>query len=95
MKPMLKAPGTKRLKLKYDQPLSSFAFNFNFRRYTMEAVAAAEKDQVGQGSKYVNRRRRRSLLAELSAADPARPILTREELAWVAGAMVGRCRLTR
>jgi len=34
IKPMLKAPGTKRLKLRYDVPLSNFAFNFNLRRYT-------------------------------------------------------------
>ena len=34
MKPTLKAPGTKLLKLKFDQPLSSFAFKFNLRRYT-------------------------------------------------------------
>jgi hypothetical protein len=33
MKPALKAPGTKPLKLKYDELLSSFAFNFNLRRY--------------------------------------------------------------
>ena len=34
IKPTLKAPGSKRLKLKYDELLSSFAFNFNLRRYT-------------------------------------------------------------
>jgi len=34
MKPTLKAPGTKLLKLKFDQPLSSFAFKFNLHRYT-------------------------------------------------------------
>ena len=33
MKPMLKAPGTERLKRKYDEVLSSFAFNFNLRHY--------------------------------------------------------------
>ena len=33
-KPMLKAPGTKRLKPKYDELLSKFAFKFNLRRYT-------------------------------------------------------------
>jgi hypothetical protein len=33
IKPKLKAPGTKRLKLTYDQLLSSFAFKFNLRRY--------------------------------------------------------------
>jgi hypothetical protein len=30
----LNAHGTKRLKLKCDEPLSDFAFNFNLRRYT-------------------------------------------------------------
>ena len=35
MKPMLKPPGTKRLKLKYDKLLLSFAFEFNLRRCTM------------------------------------------------------------
>ena len=33
MKPMLKPPGTKHLKLKCDILLSSLAFNFNLRRY--------------------------------------------------------------
>ena len=32
IKPTLKAPGTKRLKLKYDEPLSKIAFEFNLRR---------------------------------------------------------------
>ncbi len=35
IKPTLKAPGTKRLKLKYDKLLSSFAFDFNLRRYNV------------------------------------------------------------
>jgi hypothetical protein len=30
---LLKAPGTQRLKLKYEAPPSNFAFNFNLRRY--------------------------------------------------------------
>ena len=33
IKPVLKAPGTKRLKLKCGQLLSNFAFNFNLHRY--------------------------------------------------------------
>jgi len=33
IKPTLKAPGTERLKLKCDEPLLNFAFNFNLRRY--------------------------------------------------------------
>jgi len=35
MKPMLKAPRTKRLKLKYDEMPSNVAFKFNLRRYTL------------------------------------------------------------
>ena len=35
IKPTLKAPGTKRLKLTYDKLLSSFAINFKLRRYTV------------------------------------------------------------
>ena len=35
MKPELKPPGTERLKPKCDILLSSSAFKFNFRRYTM------------------------------------------------------------
>jgi len=33
MNPMLKAPEIKRLKLKRDEVVSSFAFKFNLRRY--------------------------------------------------------------
>ena len=31
----MKAPGTKRLKLEYDELLADFAFNFILRRYTV------------------------------------------------------------
>jgi hypothetical protein len=43
---MLKAPGSKRLTLKYDEPLSNFAFKFNLRRYIMglPQCSAAEMD---------------------------------------------------
>jgi len=36
IKPMLKAPGTKRLKLKSDELLSKFTFKFNLRHYTLD-----------------------------------------------------------
>ena len=36
IKPTLKAPGTKRLNLKNDEPLSNFGFKFNLRPYSME-----------------------------------------------------------
>ena len=41
MKPMLKAPGAKRLKLKYDGPLSNCAFKFNVRRSIEETTLFA------------------------------------------------------
>jgi hypothetical protein len=34
MKPMLKPPGIKRLKLESDEPLSTFGFKIDLRRYT-------------------------------------------------------------
>jgi hypothetical protein len=37
----LKAPVTKLLKLKCDDPLSNFAFNFNLRRYTTVSAGVA------------------------------------------------------
>jgi hypothetical protein len=42
IKPPLKAPGIKRLKLKYDDPLSKFGFKFNLRRYIMVLRQAGE-----------------------------------------------------
>jgi hypothetical protein len=46
IKPTLKAPGTKRLKLNYDELLSNFAFKFNLRRYDVGGaqVPAAAHD---------------------------------------------------
>jgi hypothetical protein len=43
MKPKLKSPGTKRLKLFHDELLSKFAFKFNSRRYIK--VSKEELDQ--------------------------------------------------
>ena len=40
IKPKLKPPGYERLKLKYDIPLSSLAFDFNLRRYSMGRLRA-------------------------------------------------------
>jgi hypothetical protein len=37
IRPTLKAPGNKRLKLKCDEPLSKIAFNFTLFRYTKGA----------------------------------------------------------
>jgi len=35
MKPTLKAPGSKRLKLEHEKLLSNVGFNFNLRRYNV------------------------------------------------------------
>ena len=45
IKPTLTAPGSKRLKLKFDEPLSNFAFKFNMRCYT-----AGGDDNLGAGA---------------------------------------------
>jgi hypothetical protein len=43
-KPTLNAPGTKRLKLKHDEVLSSFAVNCNLRRYVTATAIYATPD---------------------------------------------------
>jgi len=47
IKPTSKVRGTKRLKLKYDRPLSRFALKFNLRRYT--AVDDGRELQIATG----------------------------------------------
>jgi hypothetical protein len=46
MKLMLEAPGTKRWKLKHDQPPSKFAFKSNLRRYMKEARRCDARDAI-------------------------------------------------
>jgi hypothetical protein len=43
-KPVLKASGTKRLKLRYDEPLTNFAFKLNMRRYGTDAKIRPQPD---------------------------------------------------
>ena len=38
IKPTLKAPGPNLLTLKCDEPLSTFAFKFNLRRYNQSLI---------------------------------------------------------
>ena len=40
IKPTLKAPGSKRLKLEDEKMLSNFAFKFHLRRYTWDGLGA-------------------------------------------------------
>ena len=53
IKPIWKAPKTKRLKLKYDEPPSKFAFKFNVRRYNVGAPAARIPLATPQGDKTI------------------------------------------
>jgi hypothetical protein len=46
MKPKLKPPGTKRLKLKCDKLLSTSAFKINLRRYNKDVDKDAEREKV-------------------------------------------------
>ena len=48
IKPTLKAPGTKRLKLKYEQLLSTVGFNFNLRRYNKDAFENEIRQVLGR-----------------------------------------------
>jgi len=50
IKPVLKAPGTKRLILQSDEPLSNFAFKFNLRRYTPDVLGVTRKYYPEAGS---------------------------------------------
>ena len=56
IKPTLKASGTRRLKPKYDEPLSNVASRFNLRRYNEAEMAAAEwqrtRTYLGRASHY-------------------------------------------
>ena len=51
MKPKLIPPGTERLKLKYDEPPSNFAFKLSLRHYISAAgrVATAERERLRLG----------------------------------------------
>ena len=49
MKLKLKPPGIERLKLKHDEPLSTFAFNCNLRRYTVVRLAAVHRTVLPPG----------------------------------------------
>ena len=48
IKPTMKVPGIKLLKLKHDKPLSNFVFNFNLHRY-MEVIANIIGQRGGGG----------------------------------------------
>jgi len=53
IKPTLKAPGTERLKLKYEEVLSNVGFKINLRRYSMEPEESADSRNNGDKRKCV------------------------------------------
>jgi len=83
-KPMLKAPGRTRLTLKYDDPLSNFAFNFHLRRYTSVDVLSHSAVRARNGGVLFATCYDDALLTELAALDGGRAVTMK----------VGRCRLT-
>jgi hypothetical protein len=50
IKPVLKVPGSKRLKLNYGELLSSIDFNFNLCRYNVDYPYAREVGHVGEAA---------------------------------------------
>ena len=56
LKPKLKPPGSKRLKLKWETLLSISAFKFNLRRYSMALVGpngCGKSTLLGRGGGYI------------------------------------------
>jgi len=98
IKPKLKPPGTKRLKLAYDGLLSNFAFKFNLRRYTKDTLDMEKK--LNETVKAIPMSEFRRALENLQ--DAARKKLASRAVFWnytlakspLETHLVGRCRLT-
>jgi len=75
----LKAPGTKRLKLRYDKLLSSFGFKINLRRY-IEAMGGLPSAPV-EYSSFAPQSRRAAALGSFRSGNTLLMV-----------ASVGRCR---
>jgi len=81
IRPTLKLPGTRRLKLNDDAPLSVFAFNFELRRY-IEAIQA----WIFRGVQATD--------AAAASTDPKESDRMRVGRQRLDFGQVGRCRLT-
>jgi len=68
MKPKMKPPGTKRLKLKQNRLLSNVAFKFNLRRYNLERGTRVCIVEVGCGTSTHSMREESELLLARSPA---------------------------
>ena len=83
MKPVLKAPGSKHLKLNHNNLLTRFAFNFNLRRYTSAAASSPLASYTASPD------RDRFAASPSTRRPPASPRAAEMTC------MVGRCRLTQ
>jgi len=76
----LKPPGTKRLKLQYDEPLSNFAFKFKLRRYTKYITVAkmANYDAALDGVKTAGAQHSSAIQLNLHYSAQLEPFLTQK-----------------
>jgi hypothetical protein len=96
IKPTQNRPGTKLLKPKHDQLLSSFAFKFNLHRYTKEGVMFCTYSLLIHGSGKVAALQDAAggKKAEVDPMDLIKPGSRLKQLVdWLD--KVGRCRLTQ
>jgi len=82
MTPKLKPPGTKRLRLKCDIPLSTSAFKLNLRRYSME-TERAKKEKANE-----------NLAAKKEKFESKKKLATERANDQMRQRKVGRCWLT-
>ena len=71
IKPPLQAPGSKRLKLKCEEPLSNFAFKFNLRHYTQVGPSAAAAAAAAAARKAAATNKRKA--ASVGSSFPCSP----------------------
>jgi hypothetical protein len=91
IKPTLRAPGIKLSKLKYDKPISNFAFKFNLRRCIKALHATGKVGKLSLGTESMLQVRT-AHVAGVTPASVVVPALT--ALTPACAALVRRCRLT-
>ena len=82
IKPELKPPGSKRLKLEYEKPLSNVDLNFNLRRYIKGECIVFNNWRAMHGRKYAGQGR--IIVGGTVAMESFKSKMR----------LVGRCRLT-
>ena len=93
IRPTLKAPRSKHLKLKYDVPLSNCAFNFNLRRYIKGSDTELEELLKSLQAQYEAGKKKKD--DTIAAMSPKLTLLRSVKRAKGGGdAKVGWCRFT-